>query len=174
MKKLFCCTLVVALTIAACSPAAKDTEAASQTSSATDTMPRVTGIGGIFLSVDDPAKTMAWYRQNLGIAMDDYGAVFESRNARSPQEANYLRWSIFPKGDPYFSPSSTEFMINYRVQNIEGLVRQLKAAGVTVLDSITAYEYGKFVHLSDPDGHKIELWEPIDSALTKLGGVTNK
>ncbi len=139
-----------------------------------DTTPGVTGIGGIFFYSENPQKTKEWYGQNLGIVTDQYGSVFESRNANKPEEINYLVWSPFKKGNEYFKPSSKEFMINYRVRNIEGLVDKLRKNGVQVLDSISTYDYGKFVHILDNEGTKIELWEPVDSELTKLGGKTNK
>lgn len=140
----------------------------------TDTTPRVTGIGGIFFFSDDPNATKDWYSKNLGLEVNEWGSSFEFRNANRPDEINYLQWSPFKKGNKYFAPSKKEFMINYRVQNIEGLIRKLKENGVTVLDSIETYEYGKFVHIMDNEGNKIELWEPDDSVLTKFGGKTTK
>ncbi len=138
-----------------------------------DDSPRVTGIGGIFFTSKVPDSTTAWYADNLGITMDNFGAVFESRNSNDPTERNYLRWSISnPNG--YFEPSTKGFMINYRVQHIEALVANLRRDGVTVLDSIVEYPYGKFVHILDPENNKIELWEPADRVLTALGGKTNK
>lgn len=98
----------------------------------------------------------------------------ELRNANRPYEINYLRWSPFEKGSDYFAPSKNEFMINYRVQNIEGLVKKLKENGVTIVDKINTLDYGKFVHIMDSDGNKIELWEPVDSVLTKMGGKTTR
>jgi predicted enzyme related to lactoylglutathione lyase len=142
--------------------------------SAPDTTPKVTGIGGIFFFSDDVAKTKEWYGKNLGLEINDYGSTFETRNANRPDEVNYLEWSPFKKGSKYFAPSSKDFMINYRVQNIEGLVKKLKANGVTIVDSIEAFDYGKFVHIMDHEGNKIELWEPVDHILTKLGGKTTK
>ncbi|MEE4176551.1 MAG: VOC family protein [Bacteroides sp.] len=139
-----------------------------------DTTPKITGIGGIFFFSDEPAKTRQWYADQLGLVTDDYGAVFEFRNANRPGEANYLRWSPFKTGSEYLAPSDKAFMINYRVQNIEGLVRQLKENGATVLGEIEIYPYGKFVYVMDPDGNKLELWEPVDSVLTQMGGKTNK
>ena len=127
--------------------------------------PKVTGIGGIFFFTNDPQKTKEWYAQNLGIETNDYGATFESRNVHNPDEINALQWSPFKNKSSYFEPSEKPFMINYRVQNIEGLVQQLKANSVVVLDEIASYDYGKFVHIMDEDGNKIELWEPIDDAL---------
>jgi len=139
-----------------------------------DTTPKVIGIGGIFFFSENPKNTKDWYAKNLGMVMTPWGASFESRNAQNPEEINYTQWSLFKKGDEYFSPSKKDFMINYRVQNIEGLVRKLRKNGVNILDTITTYDYGKFVHLMDNDGNKIELWEPIDSSLTKIGSETNK
>ena len=136
--------------------------------------PKVTGIGGIFFFSDDPKSAMQWYQENLGLEIDPYGSVFESRNAHNPEEINYLRWTPFPKNSPYFAPSQKEFMINYRVQNIEGLIQKLRENGVTILDEIETYEYGKFIHILDPEGNKIELWEPVDDVLTQMGGTTTK
>jgi len=139
-----------------------------------DTTPKVTGIGGIFFRTKDPSKTKEWYGKNLGLAISEYGSSFEFRNANRPDEVNYLQWSPFEEQTTYFDPSEKEFMINYRVQNIEGLVRKLRENGVTVVDEIEEYEYGKFVHIMDPEGNKIELWEPIDSVFTEMGGTTTK
>lgn len=139
-----------------------------------NTTPKVTGIGGIFFFSDNPEETKNWYGRNLGLEIDEYGSAFEFRNANRPDEINYLRWSPFSKGSDYFAPSKKEFMINYRVRNIEGLVSRLRENGVTILDTIETYEYGKFVHIMDPEGNKIELWEPVDSVLTQMGGKTTK
>ena len=122
--------------------------------------PRVTGIGGIFFFSDNPKETREWYRQNLGLDTNDYGCTFESRNADNPEEMTQLQWSPFKKGSQYFAPSTKEFMINYRVQHIEALVKKLKQNGVTIVDNIEDSEYGKFVHIMDGEGNKIELWEP--------------
>jgi len=139
-----------------------------------DTIPKVTGIGGIFFESKNPQETAEWYGKNLGLSIDNNGSPFEFRNANRPEEINYLRWSLFEEGTEYFSPSEKEFMINYRVQNIEGLVKNLRDNGVTIVDDIEEFEYGKFIHIMDPDGNKIELWEPIDSFFTKMGGETTK
>lgn len=126
-----------------------------------NTTPKVTGIGGIFFFSGNPQETREWYAKNLGLEMNDWGtSSFESRNMNNPDEINTLQWCPFKEGDEYFSPSKKDFMINYRVQNIEGLVANLKANGVTILDDIATYDYGKFVHIMDADGNKIELWEP--------------
>lgn len=139
-----------------------------------DTTPKVTGIGGIFFFTDNPNETRDWYSNNLGLEINEWGSSFEFRNANNPDEINYLQWSPFKSGSEYFLPSEKDFMINYRVQNIEGLVRNLKANGVIVVDKIETYEYGKFVHIMDLDSNKIELWEPVDSVFTNMGGKTTK
>jgi predicted enzyme related to lactoylglutathione lyase len=135
----------------------------TNTPSTNDTTPKVTGIGGIFFFSDNPKETKEWYSQNLGLETNEYGSSFESRNINKPEEINTLQWSPFKKGSEYFAPSKKEFMINYRVQNIEELVKKLKEKGTTILDSIETFDYGKFVHILDPEGNKIELWEPIDA-----------
>ena len=133
-----------------------------------DTTPKVTGIGGIFFYSDNLKKTKEWYTKNLGIEINDWGSSsFESRNVDRPDEINSLQWKPFRKGDEYFSPSKKDFMINYTVQNIEGLVNKLKKNGVIILDSIATYDFGKFVHIMDAEGNKIELWEPIDNTTEK-------
>jgi predicted enzyme related to lactoylglutathione lyase len=139
-----------------------------------DTVPRVTGIVGIFFFSDNPEETKEWYAKNLGLQVNDWGSSFEFRNANRPDEINYLQWSPFEKGSSYFEPSKKEFMINYRVQNLEGMIARLKENGVTVLDDIETYDYGKFLHIMDAEGNKIELWEPVDSVFTQMGGKTTK
>ncbi|MBW7843762.1 MAG: VOC family protein [Ignavibacterium sp.] len=144
------------------------------TISVNDTTPKVTGIGGIFFFSENPEKAKEWYSKNLGLEVNQWGSSFEFRNANRPNEINYLQWSPFKKGDKYFEPSKKDFMINYRVQNIEALIVKLKENGVKVLDSIETYDYGKFVHIMDDEGNKIELWQPIDSVFTAMGGKTTK
>ena len=135
----------------------------ANTPSTNDTTPKVTGIGGIFFFSDNPKEAKEWYHKNLGIETNDYGSTFESRNVNNPGEINSLQWSPFKKGSEYFAPSKKEFMINYRVQNIEELVKKLRDNGVTILDEMETFEYGKFIHIMDPEGNKIELWEPSES-----------
>jgi len=123
--------------------------------------PKVTGIGGIFFFSESLKETREWYAKNLGLEINDWGSSsFESRNLNRPEEINTLQWTPFKKDSDYFAPSKKEFMINYRVQNIEGLVNKLKENGVTILDEIATYDFGKFVHIMDTEGNKIELWEP--------------
>src|SRR3954468_17479361 len=139
----------------------KKNETNNATPSVDTTTPKVTGIGGIFFYSDNLKETKEWYTKNLGIEINDWGSSsFESRNMNKPDEVNSLQWKPFKKGDEYFTPSKKDFMINYQVQNMEGLVNKLKENGVTILDSIATYDFGKFVHIMDAEGNKIELWEP--------------
>jgi predicted enzyme related to lactoylglutathione lyase len=132
----------------------------NQTASSATT-PKVTGIGGVFFSSANPKEANEWYAKNLGLEINDWGSCsFESRGLDKPAEINSLQWKTFKTGNDFFSPSQKEFLINYRVQNIEGLVKKLKENGVTILDDITTYDYGKFVHILDPEGNKLQLWEP--------------
>ncbi|MES2589373.1 MAG: VOC family protein [Bacteroidota bacterium] len=135
---------------------------ATNTASTNNASPKVTGIGGIFFFSENPKETRDWYSENLGLDTNDYGSSFEFRNVNKPEEVGVLQWSPFKNGSAHFAPSKKEFMINYRVQNMEGLVEKLKKNGVTILDEIASYDYGKFVHIMDADGNKIELWEPVD------------
>lgn len=128
-----------------------------------NTTPKVTGIGGIFFCADNMQETKEWYAKNLGIEVNAWGsASFESRNINKPEEINSMQWKPFKAGSDYFAPSKKEFMINYRVQNIDGLVEKLKANGVTILDEMAVYDFGKFIHIMDAEGNKIQLWEPKD------------
>lgn len=135
-------------------------EQTENSTSSADSTPKVTGIGGIFFFSDNPQETREWYAKNLGLEINSWGSSFEFRNLDRPDEINSLQWTPFKKGDEYFSPSKKDFMINYRVQNIEALIAKLKENGVTILDDIASYDYGKFVHIMDAEGNKIELWEP--------------
>lgn len=136
---------------------------------------KIIGIGGIFFKSQNPKELNQWYYKNLGLVPNDYGCLFESRKSDDPDKKAYLQWSPFEKDTTYFQPSEKEFMINYRVENIEALVEELKSEDVEILDDIETYEYGKFVHIMDPEGNKIELWEPIDKVFTDLyEGKTSK
>ncbi len=126
-----------------------------------DNTPKVTGIGGIFFKSKDPEKSREWYKDHLGLPMNQWGASFESRKTDEPDKVNFLQWTLFEDKTEYFDPSEKEFMINYTVQNIEGLIEQLKEKGVTIVDTLETYDYGKFIHIMDNEGNKIELWEPV-------------
>lgn len=126
-------------------------------------MKKVTGIGGIFFKSKDPEKIKEWYNKHLGLNTDQYGAGFHWLEADDPVKKGFTQWSPFDEKTDYFNPSEREFMINYRVENLEALVEELRKEGVTIVDSIETYEYGKFIHIMDIEGNKIELWEPDDN-----------
>ena len=128
---------------------------------------KVIGIGGIFFKSKDPAKIKEWYQKNLGLKTDEYGTMFEFRDVDDPEHKGYLQWSPFSDKTEYFEPSQKEFMINYRVENLESLLKELSKEGVEIIGEMETYEYGKFAHIMDPEGNKIELWEPIDAVFTK-------
>ncbi len=125
-------------------------------------MKKVTGIGGIFFKCQDPVATRNWYRDHLGLVTNEYGSLFESRDSENPEKKSYLQWSTFSQGSTYMQPSQKDFMINYRVHDLEALKVELEKSGVEIVDDIESFEYGKFLHIMDPEGNKIELWEPVD------------
>lgn len=131
-------------------------------------MKRVTGIGGIFFKTKDPQKLREWYNKHLGLDTGQWGTTFEWRQADEGTKKGFTQWSPFSDSSTYFEPSEKDFMINYRVQNIEALLEELIKEGVTVLDEIETYDYGKFVHILDAEGHKVELWEPNDVEYDKI------
>ena len=126
----------------------------------TQKMKKVTGIGGIFFKCKDPNKMKEWYQKHLGLDTNPYGASFEWYEAADSTKKGLTQWTPFPETTKYFEPSQREFMINYRVENLEALVEELKKEGVTIVDKIESYDYGKFVHILDAEGNKVELWEP--------------
>ncbi len=122
---------------------------------------KVNGIGGIFFKSENPIELKSWYHKHLGINTDQWGSNFLGRSLNNPEKRTYLQWSPFHESTTYFSPSSKEFMINYRVKDLDLLVEELRTNDVLILDSMLVVEYGKFIHILDPEGNKIELWEPI-------------
>ena len=125
-------------------------------------MKKVTGIGGIFFKSKDPKGINEWYKTHLGLNTTPYGASFEWRELDDNSKKGLTQWNPFAENTKYFEPSTKDFMINYRVENLEALVEELKKENVTILDKIESYDYGKFVHILDIEGNKIELWEPKD------------
>lgn len=126
-------------------------------------MKKVTGIGGIFFKCKDPNKVKEWYQKHLGLNTNPYGASFEWYQDADSTKKGLTQWTPFPETTKYFDPSTKDFMINYRVENLVELVEELKKEGVTVVDQIETFDYGKFVHIIDVEGNKIELWEPTDA-----------
>lgn len=131
-------------------------------------MAKVTGVGGVFFKTKDPASTKNWYKQHLGFDTNEWGATFTFRKEEQPDKRGYLQWSPFKEDTTYFDPSEKEFMVNYRVDDLEALVATLRENGVTICDEIETYDYGKFIHIMDGDGNKIELWEPVDEVFDQM------
>ena len=125
-------------------------------------MKKVTGVGGIFFKSKDPKKITEWYQKHLGLDANPYGATFEWYEGADSKTKAQTQWTPFAENSTYFGDSGQDYMINYRVENLESLVAELQKEGVTILDTIETYDYGKFVHIIDGDGHKVQLWEPID------------
>jgi predicted enzyme related to lactoylglutathione lyase len=125
-------------------------------------MKKVTGIGGIFFKCKDPDKMKEWYKTNLGLETNPYGATFDWYESADGKKKGQTQWSPFKETTKYFEPSAKDFMINYRVENLEALVEELKKNGVTIVDKVETYDYGKFVHILDAEGNKVELWEPAE------------
>ncbi len=123
---------------------------------------RVTGIGGVFFKSKNPKELTAWYGKYLGLETNDYGSTFRWKDHNGNDCAT--QWAPFKEDTPYFEPSAKPFMQNFRVQHLEVLLANLKAEGVTVVGAVESYDYGKFGWILDPEGNKIELWEPMDKA----------
>jgi predicted enzyme related to lactoylglutathione lyase len=124
-------------------------------------MKRVTGIGGIFFKARDPVSLRAWYKRHLGVDVQDWGgAAFRWTDGEGNPTAGTTVWNISDGSNDYFAPGSSSFMVNYRVADLHALVRALREEGCQVLDRTEESEFGKFGWVMDPDGNKVELWEP--------------
>lgn len=141
----------------------------AQSSASQSDFKKVTGIGGIFFKCKDPKKLREWYKTHLGLKTNSYGAVFEWRQGADSTKKGFTQWSPFNEKTKYFEPSGKDYMINYRVDNLDRLLEELKKGGVTIADTMQVVEYGKFIHIIDIEGNKIELWEPNDIEFDKLG-----
>lgn len=135
---------------------------------------RVTGIGGIFFKAENPDSLKKWYSSLLGINTDKYGTVFVWYQGADSTRHGYTQWGVFKSTTKYFNPSKKEYMINYRVDNLDMMLKRFRENKVTICDTIESYDYGKFLHIMDPEGNKIELWEPIDEVYGKIEGATTK
>lgn len=125
---------------------------------------RVTGIGGIFFKNTDAQAQNEWYAKHLGIKTGPWGTTFEWRDKDNPETIGQTVWSAFKADSKHFEPSAKEFIINYIVEDLDWLVENLRAEGVQVLGDVQDSEYGKFAHILDPEGNKIELWQPPKDA----------
>jgi predicted enzyme related to lactoylglutathione lyase len=124
-------------------------------------MKRVTGIGGIFIKSADPERLREWYRRHLGLEIEAWGGLgFRWKTDDNPDGVGTTVWNVFEASSNYFAPSSAAFMVNYRVADAHALIAALRAEGCQVIDKVDESEYGRFGWVVDPDGNKIELWEP--------------
>lgn len=121
---------------------------------------RVTGIGGIFFTSKDPKALAEWYRQHLGIRIEHSVALFAWRGGKDGKAQGHTVWSIFPADTKYFGEGGAPFMINYRVKDLDAVLEALRKEGVRPDRKPEESEYGKFCWVTDPDGNRIELWEP--------------
>ncbi len=127
-------------------------------------MAQVKGIGGIFFKTKDPAKLQAWYEEHLGIVPDAEGYIsFKWKQVDNPDD-QYTIWGPFPEDTTYFNPTTVPFMINYIVDDLDGLLAELRAKGVRVDDEVADLEYGRFGWAVDPEGNRFELWQPKHSS----------
>ena len=123
-------------------------------------MSHVKGIGGVFFKSKDGAALRKWYQKHLDIQSDEYGYLFKGRDYDNPDQETITVWGPFKKDSDYFDPSKREFMVNFRVSDLDGLLAKLEADGIKQVGKMEEYEYGRFAWIMDPDGTKIELWEP--------------
>ena len=131
-------------------------------------MKRVTGIEGIFFKCKDPNEIKQWYKTHLGLQTDAWGTNFEWRKSDDPESKGFTQWSPCAEDTNYFNPSGKDFMVNYRVDNLGELLEILRGEGVKICGEIQQHDYGKFAHILDPEGNKIELWEPNDKEYDKI------
>ncbi|MDX2360450.1 MAG: glyoxalase superfamily protein [Crocinitomicaceae bacterium] len=130
-------------------------------------MAKVIGIGGIFFKFKDPTKMRAWYADVLGMTTNPYGVLFEFNGGE--QSRGYLQLGTFEETSDYFGTPEQRAMINYRVDNLVEFKKELEAAGVKIVDTLEEYSYGKFLHIQDPEGNRIELWEPAEKEFEEDG-----
>lgn len=127
-------------------------------------MANVRGIGGIFFKSDNAENLRAWYKRHLGIDSGDYGKMFRWRSQDNPEQEHLTVWAVFPAKSSYFGSDSNRFMMNYIVDDLHATIAELRADGVAVDEKIEESEFGKFGWITDPDGNRIELWEPPKKA----------
>lgn len=135
-------------------------------------MARVTGVGGVFLRARDPKALAAWYAENLGVTLTDYGGVNFAWSDEVPKGTGMTVWSTFPADTKYFGPGEQAVMVNYRVDDLDGLLQKLGAAGAEIDPKRDDSEYGKFAWVVDPEGNRLELWQPMEMASETDGGAS--
>lgn len=148
-----------AVAVVCVAAAATKTNAGASGDTTGKELEQVTGIGGVFFKVNDPKGMTAWYATNLGIQSKGGYADFTWRDKDHPEEMGHTTWRIFPTNTTYFGQSSSSLMINYRVANMDRMLDQLRKGGVTI-EKVEDYAYGRWAWITDPEGNRIELWEP--------------
>ncbi|MCB9565438.1 MAG: VOC family protein [Kofleriaceae bacterium] len=123
-------------------------------------MQRVRGIGGVFFKAKDPAALARWYRDHLGVAVEDWGGARFGWADHDPRRDAATIWNPFPADTAYFAPSKASFMVNFRVDDLDAMLAQLRAAGDVVDDKVEDSEFGRFGWVMDPEGNRVELWQP--------------
>ncbi|MFT7589947.1 MAG: putative enzyme related to lactoylglutathione lyase [Limisphaerales bacterium] len=131
-------------------------------------MKRVTGIGGVFFKCKDSEAQKLWYEKHLGIPASQYGFSFQWNKNEGSDSPGHTAWSPFKTDTKYFEPSQKDFMFNYRVDDLDALLKVLKEEGVEIVGEPESFEYGKFAWIMDPEGNKIELWQPFDEVYAKM------
>jgi len=125
-------------------------------------MAKVTGIGGVFIkSKGDSAALAAWYQKNLGLSLESWGGAVLKWPEDKAEDKGATAWALAKKDSKWFSPSESSFMINYRVDNLDEMIAQLRADGVEIVSGPESHENGKFAWIMDPEGNKVELWQPM-------------
>ena len=124
-------------------------------------MAKVTGIGGVFFKTSDPEATAAWYSKHLGLALEDFGGAILKWPDDQAEDKGLTVWHVAARDSDWFAPSESTFMINYRVDDLDGMLAQLREAGVEIVKGPESHENGKFAWVLDPDKNKVELWEPM-------------
>jgi len=127
-------------------------------------MRRVTGLGGVFFKTSDPQKMYEWYDRHLGIKKGEHGVSFLWRDAEDTRKIGMTAWALFPRDTKYFDPSRANFMLNYRVEDLDALLEALRKEGVEIDPKREDYDYGRFAWIMDPEGNRIELWQPLEPA----------
>lgn len=123
-------------------------------------MARVTGLGGFFFTSDDPDALSDWYRTHLGVPVGEHGFAFQWRDVDAPDRVGRTVWSAFETGTDYFAPSTVSYVVNFRVDDLDGVLDRCREAGIEVVGDVETYSYGRFGWILDPEGRKVELWEP--------------
>lgn len=125
----------------------------------------ITGLGGVFIKTENPEKSYQWYRDNFGLNTSNYGKSFEWRNKENPEEIGTTQFSLFSNDSDYFGNPNQKTMLNFRVKDLKKLLEHLEVNGIKALKPMEEFEYGKFCWIEDPDGNRIELWEPADESV---------